>query len=202
MKQQLFSEISKLNERTEFENTKELSDVIMTLRVLAKYLGFLIFLPYQNVPVTTSSVEERSQVEPCGILQCVRDCYTNSDKLCVTIPWVVEFCGMMDAHATTVPHYHQLLTSLIVIYRSLSAGVVEGDGSLTTGHMLLLTSLGWLFELHVVTNGIFHDEMQQHNDTTCNCTMSSTMKLVDDTLLLKCCPYLGICYHSNGSLRT
>lgn len=145
----------------------------MTLRVLAKYLGFLIFLPYQNVPVTTSSVEERSQVEPCGILQCVRDCYTNSDKLCVTIPWVVEFCGMMDAHATTVPHYHQLLTSLIVIYRSLSAGVVEGDGSLTTGHMLLLTSLGWLFELHVVTNGIFHDEMQQHNDTTCNCTMVS-----------------------------
>ena len=35
----------------------------MSLRILAKYLGFLVFLPYQNVPATVSSLEERSQVQ-------------------------------------------------------------------------------------------------------------------------------------------
>ena len=35
----------------------------MSLKILAKYLGFLVFLPYQNVPATVSSLEERSQVQ-------------------------------------------------------------------------------------------------------------------------------------------
>ena len=49
-----------LNTRSEFENTEELSDTIITLKVLAKYLGFLVFLPYQNAPVTAAV--ERFQV--------------------------------------------------------------------------------------------------------------------------------------------
>ena len=49
-----------LNTRSEFDNTEELSDTIITLKVLAKYLGFLVFLPYQNAPVTAAG--ERSQV--------------------------------------------------------------------------------------------------------------------------------------------
>lgn len=50
-----------LNSKSQFENAKELANTILTLRLLAKYLGFLVFLPYQNVPTTFSS-EKRTQV--------------------------------------------------------------------------------------------------------------------------------------------
>ena len=36
---------------------------------------------------------------------------------------------------------------MLLSYRSLSVGVVKDNESLTTGHMLLLASLGWLFEV-------------------------------------------------------
>ena len=83
-------------------------------------------------------------------------------------------------------------------------------------------------QLHTVTNGMFYDQIQQLADTVCDPTVvrwlvyvymyhmtrhciiwsttvscdpqCSTMKLVDDNLLLRCCPYLGsftivVCWH-------
>ena len=128
-----------LNSKSQFENAKELADTILTLRLLAKYLGFLVFLPYQNVPTTFSS-EKRTQVneiddnrvqrplvqclmllvlqmEPYDILQCVKDCCDDGTNLVITVPWVVEFCAMMDSQALTIPYYRELLTCLIGIYR-------------------------------------------------------------------------------------
>ncbi|XP_065914692.1 codanin-1-like isoform X2 [Dysidea avara] len=187
LKQQLFSEITRLNTKSQFESTTELADTITTLRLLAKYLGFLVFLPYQNVPASFSA-EKRTQVEPFNILQCVKDCCNDGTNLVITIPWVVEFCAMMDSEALTVPYYCELLTSLIGIYRSLSS-IKEDGGSFSAGHMLLLASLGWLFELHALSNGLFYNEAPKHS-TSSDYTISY-LEMIDDSLLLRCCPYLG-----------
>lgn len=139
----------------------------ITMRLLAKFLGLIVFLPYsrpemslpQNIVETEVSV--RSKVmPPLNIHKCVVDAH-KSHRLVVTIPWVVKFLGMMDSVSCTLPIYQSVLQLLLHLYISLRRGSYENwyqkNVLLPPQTVILLRfSLGWLFEASFIQEGFFY----------------------------------------------
>ena len=143
---------------------------VLAMRVLGKFLGFLTFLPYQQPSppflMQSRNICGETQVflwlpySPCvyvfmyglcfssmlschqfqaSIMECVREA-KSSGSLSVTVPWVVEYCSMMDRQALAVAANRSLVGLLVKVYRL--AGRTSSRSS-----FLVTASLGWLFEV-------------------------------------------------------
>ena len=126
---------------------RDVPEVLQAMKLLAKFLGYIEFLPYTNSASTSLlhtrtasvSIHLHSHMSKCVLIHAVL-----SDILCIglffvqphvamvskcvseavenhhlplTVPWTVEFVSMMDSRALQVPQYHSLLQQLITIYR-------------------------------------------------------------------------------------
>ncbi|XP_020649345.3 codanin-1 [Pogona vitticeps] len=181
----------------EQDEKKHFSAVLMSLRLLAKFFGFLVFLPYRtSEPVTgdllESAVALRNQIHP--VLDVLKLLRQSIQKQCtvLTVPWIVEFLSLMDYIAPFLDYYGKIFTLLVQLYRCLLLS--EEKGMCFLNKLLILAVLGWLFQVPTVPENLFFTGEVTSEVTTDSGTAVQALDsvpLVDQQLLYTCCPYLG-----------
>ncbi|XP_071519956.1 codanin-1 [Panulirus ornatus] len=102
----------------------EARSVVLNLRLLAKFLGYIEFLPYQtlehlpeNVMVTQISL--RSKVcPPLNLCAALQQCALTG-QLVVGVTWVVEYLSMVDPVALHTRQYLTVIMTLIAVFKLL-----------------------------------------------------------------------------------
>uniref|UniRef100_A0A669PKE1 Codanin-1 C-terminal domain-containing protein n=1 Tax=Phasianus colchicus TaxID=9054 RepID=A0A669PKE1_PHACC len=167
----------------EQDEKKRFTVVLLSLRLLAKFLGFLVFLPYRTVEQPTRDLQDtavalRNQTLPVlDILKLLRRSIRNQRSV-LTIPWIVEFLSLVDHIAPFLDYYRKVFCLLLLM-------VLSEDKEMSfLNKLLILAVLGWLFQVPSVPEELFFatDVRQEGLDS---------VPLVDQQLLYTCCPYLG-----------
>ncbi|XP_071490581.1 codanin-1-like [Diadema antillarum] len=185
------------------EQRENFSSCLLALRVLAKFLGFLSFVPYQGGDKLPDTVKDNVLImrnkTPPGV--DVAGCLATADdhqRLILTLPWVVEYLSMMDTLAAQIHHYHQALSLLADIHKRISVQWSEALDNPVVNHnlVLILLLLGWLFEnpalpadLHLTSNPVL--ERSHHGNKPGSDQCLDHLPLVDRHILYTCCPFLG-----------
>uniref|UniRef100_A0AAX7SNV8 Codanin-1 C-terminal domain-containing protein n=1 Tax=Astatotilapia calliptera TaxID=8154 RepID=A0AAX7SNV8_ASTCA len=155
------------------DEKQRFSSVLLLARLLAKFLGFISFLPYQTSEKPSREIQDtaialRSKSVPvldvCAVLRnSIRRRHT-----ILTVPWLVEFLSMLDFIGPRLLCYRTTLgTLLLFACRKLVLDRCEEMCYLNK--LLMVSVLGWLFQV-------------SYNDC---------IPLVDQQLLYTCCPFLG-----------
>ncbi|KFR07216.1 Codanin-1, partial [Nipponia nippon] len=182
----------------EQDEKKRFTVVLLSLRLLAKFLGFLVFLPYRTVEQPTrdlqdSAVALRNQTLPVlDVLKLLRQ--SIRDQRCIlTIPWIVEYLSLVDHIAPFLDYYRKVFCLLLHIYRLM---VLSEEKEMSfLNKLLILAVLGWLFQVPSVPEELFFTtDVRQEGlmmDTVTSAQALDSVPLVDQQLLYTCCPYLG-----------
>ncbi|XP_026860651.2 codanin-1 isoform X2 [Electrophorus electricus] len=180
------------------DEKQRFSSVLLVARLLAKFLGFISFMPYQTSEAPSKEIQEaaialRSKSAPvldvCAVLRsCVR-----RRRTVLTVPWLVEFLSMLDHTGPSLPCYRTALCLLLQLYRQLRLG--KGGEQFYMNHLLLMAVLGWLFQIPVFPEDLFfsvdlRDELEDLESHTSSQGLDN-LPLLDQQLLYTCCPYLG-----------
>ncbi|NXL58534.1 CDAN1 protein, partial [Chordeiles acutipennis] len=182
----------------EQDEKKRFTVVLLSLRLLAKFLGFLVFLPYRTVEQPTrdlqdSAVALRNQTLPVlDILKLLRQSISNQRSV-LTIPWIVEYLSLVDYIAPFLDYYRKVFCLLLQVYRLM---VLSEDKEMSfLNKLLILAVLGWLFQVPSVPEELFFTtDVRQEElmmDTVTSAQALDSVPLVDQQLLYTCCPYLG-----------
>uniref|UniRef100_A0A3B3CF46 Codanin 1 n=1 Tax=Oryzias melastigma TaxID=30732 RepID=A0A3B3CF46_ORYME len=162
--------IKEEDEDGDMEQQKQrFSSVLLLARLLAKFLGFISFLPYQTSERPSREIQEasvalRSKVSVPVLDVCaVLDNSVRRRRTILTVPWLVEFLSMLDFVGPLLLCYRTALGTLLLLYRRLQLRRCADVCYLNK--LLLVSVLGWLF----------HD----------------CIPLVDQQLLYFCCPFLS-----------
>ncbi|KAF7988183.1 hypothetical protein HCN44_007677 [Aphidius gifuensis] len=214
------SDLDIKSEKSVDENTKEKYMIcISNLRVLSKFLGFLISIPYKseinNLDIISTQISLRNNYIPSlDLLSYINDAIKNG-KLSLTIPWIVEYLAMLDVVSLRLSYYIKILEILYCIYRT-SNKYMCNEASL-----LITFSIGWLFEqpnfpknlycnwqmkfsqLSYEQLGIVNDDnnvikkqlnvntlVKEQNSHNNNNIILDKMNLIDVRALYICCPFL------------
>ncbi|KAK2533218.1 Cdan1 [Columba livia] len=182
----------------EQDEKKRFTVVLLSLRLLAKFLGFLVFLPYRTVEQPTrdlqdSAVALRNQTLPVlDVLKLLRQSIRDQRSI-LTIPWIVEYLSLMDHIAPFLDYYRKVFCLLLQVYRLM---VLSEDKEMSfLNKLLILAVLGWLFQVPSVPEELFFTtDVRQEGlmmDTVTPAQALDSVPLVDQQLLYTCCPYLG-----------
>uniref|UniRef100_A0A3Q2Y1V2 Codanin 1 n=1 Tax=Hippocampus comes TaxID=109280 RepID=A0A3Q2Y1V2_HIPCM len=175
--------------RTSRQDEKQrFASVLLLARLLAKFLGFISFLPYQTTEKPSREIQEaavalRSKSVPvldvCGVLR-------NSMKhrrTILTVPWLVEFLSMLDFTGPLLLNYRVVLGTLCLLYRKMTLGRCSETSYLN--RLLIVSVLGWLFQVDSSLRHAFIEE-----NSVCGVSIQDGIPLVDQQLLYTCCPFL------------
>lgn len=182
----LYTELMKLHSGCSSLQTRDIPEVLHTMRVLAKFLGFLEFLPYRT-PSPDSLLPARAMCQSFDLLPCIHEA-AERGHLSITLPWVVQYLSMMDTQAPLLQHYSTLLQKLVAVYRSIPLE----NPQVNCGLFLIITTVGWLFEITNLSNMLF-----EHGSTSF--VLSDTPDSLDSQncitteMLYASCPFLGVC---------
>ncbi|KAJ8340940.1 hypothetical protein SKAU_G00332310 [Synaphobranchus kaupii] len=181
------------------DEKQRFSSVLLTARLLAKFLGFLSFLPYRTSEppareIQEASVSLRSKTSPvldvCAVLRsCVR-----RRRTVLTVPWVVEFLSMLDFAGPFLLCYRRALCLLLHIYRRVVLSRDGGGDVCYLNQVLILAVLGWLFQIPVFPEDLFFSSDLEETEMAENPAASQgldCLPLVDQQLLYTCCPFLN-----------
>ncbi|NXG78247.1 CDAN1 protein, partial [Baryphthengus martii] len=182
----------------EQDEKKRFTVVLLSLRLLAKFLGFLVFLPYRTVEQPTrdlqdSAVSLRNQTLPVlDVLKLLRQSIRDQHSI-LTIPWIVEYLSLVDHIAPFLDYYRKVFCLLLQVYRLM---VLSEDKEMSfLNKLLILAVLGWLFQVPSVPEELFFTtDVRQEGlmmDTVTSAQALDSVPLVDQQLLYTCCPYLG-----------
>ncbi|NXX01279.1 CDAN1 protein, partial [Larus smithsonianus] len=182
----------------EQDEKKRFTVVLLSLRLLAKFLGFLVFLPYRTVEQPTrdlqdSAVALRNQTLPVlDVLKLLRQSIRDQRSI-LTIPWIVEYLSLVDHIAPFLDYYRKVFCLLLQVYRLM---VLSEDKDISfLNKLLILAVLGWLFQVPSVPEELFFTaDVRQEGlmlDTVTSAQALDSVPLVDQQLLYTCCPYLG-----------
>ncbi|NXM65320.1 CDAN1 protein, partial [Serilophus lunatus] len=182
----------------EQDEKKRFTVVLLNLRLLAKFLGFLVFLPYRTVEQPTRDLQDsalalRNQTLPIlDILKLLRQSIRDQRSI-LTIPWIVEYLSLVDHIAPFLDYYRKVFGLLLQVYRLM---VLSEDKEMSfLNKLLILAVLGWLFQVPSVPEELFFttDDRQERlmMDTVTSAQALDSVPLVDQQLLYTCCPYLG-----------
>ncbi|KFP41856.1 Codanin-1, partial [Chlamydotis macqueenii] len=182
----------------EQDEKKRFTVVLLSLRLLAKFLGFLVFLPYRTVEQPTrdlldSAVVLRNQTLPVlDVLKLLRQSIQDQRSI-LTIPWIVEYLSLVDHIAPFLDYYRKVFCLLLQVYRLM---VLSEDKEMSfLNKLLILAVLGWLFQVPSVPEELFFTtDVKQEGlmmDTVTSAQALDSVPLVDQQLLYTCCPYLG-----------
>ncbi|XP_053521848.1 codanin-1 isoform X5 [Artibeus jamaicensis] len=175
--------------------------VLLSLRLLAKFLGFVAFLPYRGPePPPTRELQDsivalRSQVPPALDVRALLQQGLQAHRAVLTVPWLVEFLALADHIVPMLDYYRSIFSLLLHLHRSLVLSK-EGKGEMCfLNKLLLLAVLGWLFQIPTVPEDLFFLEEHQLDafglDTRASEQSLDGMPVVDQHLLYTCCPYIG-----------
>ncbi|CAN0246597.1 unnamed protein product [Lampetra fluviatilis] len=177
----------------EQEWREHFKSVLLTARLLAKFLGLIAFLPYRTHDATPTRPQEpaldlRLQSAQVLDVDSALGEARGARRLVLTLPWVIEFLGMTDRGAARMECYARVFRSMLHIYRSL---VLEPSEACGLNRMLLLLLLGWLFQVPSFPDEVFFAELPQRVLEDPSGGGLDTLPLVDQQLLFTCCPYIG-----------
>ncbi|XP_064148170.1 codanin-1 isoform X5 [Loxodonta africana] len=182
--------------------------VLLSLRLLAKFLGFVAFLPYRGPePPPTRELQDsilalRSQVPPVlDVLTLLRQ-GLGARRAVLTVPWLVEFLSFADHIAPLLAYYRSTFVLLLRLHRSLVLSQEHEGGTCFLNKLLLLAVLGWLFQIPTIPEDLFFLEGGQLDASEVDTVASEhgllwpvlpqdSMPVVDQQLLYACCPYIG-----------
>ncbi|NXA76813.1 CDAN1 protein, partial [Thryothorus ludovicianus] len=182
----------------EQDEKKRFTVALLSLRLLAKFLGFLVFLPYRSAEQPTRDLHDsalalRNQTLPVlDILKLLRQSIRDQRSI-LTIPWIVEYLSLVDHIAPFLDYYRKVFGLLLQVYRLM---VLSEDKEMSfLNKLLILAVLGWLFQVPSVPEELFFtaDDRQERFlvDTVTSAQALDFVPLVDQQLLYTCCPYLG-----------
>ncbi|NXH01270.1 CDAN1 protein, partial [Loxia leucoptera] len=182
----------------EQDEKKRFTVALLSLRLLAKFLGFLVFLPYRTAEQPTRDLQDsalalRNQTLPVlDILKLLRQSIRDQRSI-LTIPWIVEYLSLVDHIAPFLDYYRKVFGLLLRVYRLM---VLSEDKDMSfLNKLLILAVLGWLFQVPSVPEELFFtaDDRQERfvMDTVTSAQALDFVPLVDQQLLYTCCPYLG-----------
>ncbi|XP_057397882.1 codanin-1 isoform X2 [Balaenoptera acutorostrata] len=180
---------------------RQFAVVLLSLRLLAKFLGFVAFLPYRGPePPPTRELQDtilalRSQVPPVLDVRALLQQGLRARRAVLTVPWLVEFLSLADHIVPMLDYYRSVFTLLLHLHRSLVLSK-ESEGEMCfLNKLLLLAVLGWLFQIPTVPEDLFFLEEGQLDafevDTAASEHGLDSMPVVDQHLLYTCCPYIG-----------
>lgn len=180
------------------DEKQRFSSVLLLARLLAKFLGFIAFLPYQTSEKPSREIQEtaitlRSKTVPALDVCALLNKSIRRRRTILTVPWLVEFLSMLDFVGPLLLCFRTVLGTLLLLYRRMLLGKC---GEVCYLNKLLLVSvLGWLFQIPVIPEDIFFTneftEVAQLDDTPQSATGLDCIALVDHQLLYTCCPFLG-----------
>uniref|UniRef100_A0A8D2QDZ1 Codanin 1 n=1 Tax=Zonotrichia albicollis TaxID=44394 RepID=A0A8D2QDZ1_ZONAL len=181
-------------EMEEQDEKKRFTVALLSLRLLAKFLGFLVFLPYRTAEQPTRDLQDsalalRNQTLPVlDILKLLRQSIRDQRSI-LTIPWIVEYLSLVDYVAPFLDYYRKVFSLLLLM-------VLSEDKEMSfLNKLLILAVLGWLFQVPSVPEELFFtaDDRQERfvMDTVTSAQALDFVPLVDQQLLYTCCPYLG-----------
>ncbi|XP_037097031.1 codanin-1 isoform X1 [Syngnathus acus] len=179
------------------DEKQRFASVLLLARLLAKFLGFISFLPYRTTEKPSREIQEaavalRSKSIPvldvCGVLR-------NSVKrrrTILTVPWLVEFLSMLDFSGPLLPTYRVVLGTLCLLYRKIIPGRCSETSYLN--RLLIVSVLGWLFQIPVIPEELFFTsdftKVAELEESDADAAGLDCILLVDQQLLYTCCPFL------------
>ena len=176
----------------------QFQETLVTLRILAKFLGFLESFPYSDTAdLATDHAAVLVGVRAAGVpaldlASCVLAA-RDSGRLVLTLPWVVEFLGQLDEAGHQLPYYTQLYSQLAAIYQTRLAPATPHCSALTA-HFLSLY-VGWLFEKKSFPRELLilaqaaRPEPQERGEEGPQLDRVETV--VSPGLVRLCCPWVG-----------
>ncbi|XP_067847225.1 codanin-1 isoform X2 [Heptranchias perlo] len=179
----------------EQDEKEHFASVLMTVRLLAKFLGFLAFLPYRTGDRPTRDMQEAAVslrnkgVPVLNVYKLLRRSIENQ-RTTLTVPWIVEFLSMVDHVAPFLDYYHRVFTLLLHLYRCLVLTSEQKGNCLNK--LLILAVVGWLFQIPTVPEEMFFNEEKiDVFEANISDQGLDSVPLVDQQLLYLCCPYLS-----------
>lgn len=179
---------------------------IKSLRILAKFLGYIETIPYkyETVPpdkVLAAEIATRKFYTSDIDLKNILTSSLETGTLILTIPWLTEYLAMLDYVTIRLPYFQNILVQLFWLYHQFSENssmVLENSLVLNTSSMVLLKfCLGWLFELpHFPSDQYFtwlsnpNYSINSKPITLRNKLVLDNLDIVDHNILFTCCPYL------------
>uniref|UniRef100_A0A8C9L0S1 Codanin 1 n=1 Tax=Serinus canaria TaxID=9135 RepID=A0A8C9L0S1_SERCA len=138
----------------EQDEKKRFALALLSLRLLAKFLGFLVFLPYRAAEQPTRDLQDsalalRNQTLPVlDILKLLRQSIRDQRSI-LTIPWIVEYLSLVDHIAPFLDYYRKVFGLLLLM-------VLSEDKEMSfLNKLLILAVLGWLFQVPSVPEELF-----------------------------------------------
>uniref|UniRef100_A0A8C0ZAZ8 Codanin 1 n=1 Tax=Cyanistes caeruleus TaxID=156563 RepID=A0A8C0ZAZ8_CYACU len=169
----------------EQDEKKRFTVALLSLRLLAKFLGFLVFLPYRTAEQPTRDLQDsalvlRNQTLPVlDILKLLRQSIRDQRSV-LTIPWIVEYLSLVDHIAPFLDYYRKVFGLLLLMVLS------EEKEMSFLNKLLILAVLGWLFQVPSVPEELFFttDDRQERFMMD---TVTSAQALVDDCFCVFSC---------------
>ncbi|XP_036154841.1 codanin-1 isoform X4 [Myotis myotis] len=102
---------------------RQFAVVLLSLRLLAKFLGFVAFLPYRGPePPPTRELQDsilalRSQVPPVLDVRALLQQGLRAHRAVLTVPWLVEFLSLADHIVPMLDYYRSIFTLLLHLHR-------------------------------------------------------------------------------------
>ncbi|XP_052767400.1 codanin-1-like [Mya arenaria] len=172
--------------------------VLLSLRLVSKFLGFVTFLPYQStdrIPdsIETTYINTRNRHLPSVDLKACLCSAVANGNLTLTVPWVVEYLSMMDPLAPRLDVFQEVLLLLLYIHRYVWVQLLDEP---SYGNLQVTALISWLMENSVIPDGMFFYEIPENISTLVKDSMPSLAALdnrsfVDQSLFYTCCPYIG-----------
>uniref|UniRef100_A0A3B4AD38 Codanin-1 C-terminal domain-containing protein n=1 Tax=Periophthalmus magnuspinnatus TaxID=409849 RepID=A0A3B4AD38_9GOBI len=168
------------------------------MRLLAKFLGFIAFLPYQisekpSREIQETAIELRSKSVPALDVCALLNNSIRRRRTILTVPWLVEFLSMLDFVGPLLLCFRTVLGTLLLLYRRMLLG--KSGEVCYLNKLLLVSVLGWLFQIPVIPEDIFFTneftEVAQLGSSSPSAVGLDCIPLVDHQLLYTCCPFLG-----------
>ncbi|XP_049792944.1 codanin-1 [Schistocerca nitens] len=176
---------------------KEYQRCLCTLRLLAKFLGFVNFLPYHtvdNVPekihILHSSI--RSKIPPPFDVLSSLQAAVNSHRMVLTVPWIVKYLAMLDTVSLRLPYYVSVLRLLFTVHRHHLSDLPNHSA------LLLRLCLGWLFDQPNFPEGLYFSWLSQQEregvpeESVTTSSPLDLLHLVDEECVYMCCPFWGV----------
>lgn len=140
-------------------------ETLSTLSVLAKFLGFVVALPFtyeygRNAVVDNQQVLLRNKMCPAIDVEDILRKSLVNQKLVVTLPWIVQYISMLDAVTLRLDYYRGVFEMLYELYAMFTSHQQHQQQQLPirrpTSVFILRTCLGWLFDQPNVPNDYYH----------------------------------------------
>ena len=89
---------------------------------MAKFLSFIESLPYYKIVPTQTDfykemIKEKSNDKPSLDLKNMIRRAVENQKLIITLPWIIEYCSMLDLISMKMTYFEEIFKDLIHIYR-------------------------------------------------------------------------------------